>query len=253
MSKVNVDDSAAKAVSKSKSNGTDNSVVPQLQAQVEKSQPSLGNLLAQHKDILTLTPMNKIHCSVTKHDIPPNAEAVLAHLNSKAFRKAKLYSGDFSKFLPYVIPHRYSDAKLYCRLTKLTMNKIMVQVQRHVDGKKFKRLKKVFEEKQRKREARAKRKAERRARWEERMKQQAETNKSREDGNNDNPLPEFSDVDSSSSESDNENNDSDKGSADEFEGVPTFRSQQPSRTRKKKRNFAANTQSRKKVRESAPK
>eukprot|EP00750_Incisomonas_marina_P021035 INCI414.1.p1 GENE.INCI414.1~~INCI414.1.p1 ORF type:complete len:260 (-),score=68.66 INCI414.1:104-883(-) len=129
----------------------------------------LGALLKQHS-FLTITPMNRIHCSITNHDIVPDASAVEAHLASKAFRRANLYAGDFSQFEPYLLPHKYSDKKLYCTLTKKTLNKIMPQVLKHVAGRKFRRLKTEFEEKKAKKEARAKRKAEKAARYAARQK-----------------------------------------------------------------------------------
>jgi len=162
---------------------------------------SLGMLLKKN-DFLSLTPMNRIHCSITKHDIQPNADAVRAHLNSKAFRRAKLYSGDFDQFLPYIVPHKYSDKKMYCTITKKTMNRILAQVERHVNGRKFKRLKAEFEEKKARREARAKRKAEKAARYAER--QRRKENGEVESGDDD----VFSSDDSSSSD-DGSDDDSD--------------------------------------------
>jgi Surfeit locus protein 2 (SURF2) len=111
---------------------------------------SVADLLAKNPN-LHLTENNKIKCSLTNHEMPPNAEAIVQYLNGKKFKKAKeWYNHDFSEFLPHIVPDRKNPMKLFCKLTKLSLNKIPEEVRKHVSGKKFQRLKAEFESKKQK-------------------------------------------------------------------------------------------------------
>jgi Surfeit locus protein 2 (SURF2) len=111
---------------------------------------SVADLLAKNPN-LQLTENNKIKCSLTNHEMPPNAEAIVQYLNGKKFKKAKeWYNCDFSEFLPHIVPDRKNPMKLFCKLTKLSLNKIPEEVRKHVGGKKFQRLKAEFEAKKQK-------------------------------------------------------------------------------------------------------
>lgn len=86
---------------------------------------SLSKILADNKDCLSLSPANKIVCKYSNHEMPPNAVIVNQYLQSKKFIKAKeWYSIDYSKYLPYIVPHKSDNRKLYCTLTKYILNKI---------------------------------------------------------------------------------------------------------------------------------
>lgn len=100
---------------------------------------SISEILEKYKEYLTLTPNNRILCNVTKHEMPiTNIQMVLDHLNSTKFKKAKeWYSYDFTKHLPYIIPHKSNDKKLFCTLTRHEINKIPETIEKHCNGKKF--------------------------------------------------------------------------------------------------------------------
>ena len=103
---------------------------------------SLSEILAKFADTLTLTEKNKVKCAITEHEMSPNATVVMAYLNGKKFKKAKeWYSYDYSEFLPHIVPDKRDSRKLYCRLTKHGLNKIPEEVKKHVNGKRFLRLK----------------------------------------------------------------------------------------------------------------
>ena len=102
---------------------------------------SLADILAQNKDVLCLLPSNRIKCSVTGHEMPPNVESVTSHLNGKKFKKAQeWYTHDYTQYLPLIIEHRTDKTKLFCTLTRLQLNKIPAEIQKHVNGKKFLRI-----------------------------------------------------------------------------------------------------------------
>ena len=117
---------------------------------------SLADLLKKHSDVLSLQSNNRIKCSVTGHEMPPNVEAVQNHLEGKKFRKAlEWYSRDYSQYLPWIIAHKNDHTKLFCTLTRIPLNKIPGEVEKHVNGKNFLRLQKKFEEKQKGQDAKA--------------------------------------------------------------------------------------------------
>ncbi len=72
--------------------------------------------------------------------MPTNANAILSHINGKKFKKAlEWYEHDFSKYEPYIVPHKHDPKKLYCTLTKQNLNKIPEEVSKHYEGKRFQR------------------------------------------------------------------------------------------------------------------
>jgi hypothetical protein len=106
---------------------------------------SLAIILSEHPE-LKLLANNRIKCDVTGHELPPNAAAVVAHINGKKYKKAlEWYNQDYSKYLPYIVAHRSDPTKLFCNVTKQEINKIPTQVQKHVSGKRYQRLKDEFD------------------------------------------------------------------------------------------------------------
>nr|CCA27212.1 conserved hypothetical protein [Albugo laibachii Nc14] len=90
------------------------------------------------KNVLNIV---RVHCTLTKHDMVPKETVILQHLRSKALLKAKnWYNYDFSKYRPYIIPHRRKPKCLYCNVTQTTLNRIPEQVEKHVSGKRYQRM-----------------------------------------------------------------------------------------------------------------
>lgn len=115
---------------------------------IEEKKKSLALLLEENKEYLVLLPTNKIKCKLSGHEMPPSSDMVLQYINSKSFKKSlEWYSFDFSKYLPHVVDDNQNSRKLYCKLTKQHLNKVPLQVEKHVNGKRFLRLKSEFETK----------------------------------------------------------------------------------------------------------
>jgi len=76
--------------------------------------------------------------------------------------------------LPHIVPHIIKPKKLYCKLTKITINKIPKEVKRHVEGKRFMRLKKEFDEYMGKIQAKIDKKAANKAAYLEKKRQRLE-------------------------------------------------------------------------------
>ncbi|KDO32402.1 hypothetical protein SPRG_02879 [Saprolegnia parasitica CBS 223.65] len=84
----------------------------------------------------------RVKCSATGHEMPPRVDVITAHLNSKRYKKAtEWYSFDFSQYEPYIVSHRRKPKCLYCNVTGLVLNKIPSEIEKHMKGKKFLRLK----------------------------------------------------------------------------------------------------------------
>ncbi len=91
---------------------------------------------------------NRVKCTLTDHELMADLEAVQTYVTqNKKYKKMKdWYSYDFSVFFPAIVPNRRNDKKLFCTVTKQTLNRIPEEVERHVKGKKFQRLSKSFQE-----------------------------------------------------------------------------------------------------------
>lgn len=100
---------------------------------------SLGQLLGENK-FLKLQANNKILCDVTGHEMSARGDVVQAYINGKKFKKElEWYKHDYSEFLPYIVEDKNNSKKLYCKLTRQTLNKIPEEVRKHMQGKRFKR------------------------------------------------------------------------------------------------------------------
>jgi hypothetical protein len=117
------------------------------------STKSLAELLEEQKEYIALTETGtRIRCIITGHEMPARADAVLSHLNGKKFRKAKeWYSQDYSKYEPYLVQDGKNPSKLFCKLTRLRINKIPLVVEKHTNGRRFLRLKEIYIEREAKR------------------------------------------------------------------------------------------------------
>lgn len=104
------------------------------------SAPSLAALLEANKKTLVLLPSNKIKCTVTQHEMPARADVVNAYLLGAKYQKAlKWYNNDFEKYEPHIVADKRDSKKLYCTITGTKLNRIPEEVEKHVNGKRYKR------------------------------------------------------------------------------------------------------------------
>jgi len=98
---------------------------------------SLASILEQNK-ILVLQPNNRIKCTITGHEMPPNLNIVQAYLGSKRLEKARVwYNQDFSKYEPFIVEDKHNSKQLYCKVTRTMLNKIPEKVEKHINGAKY--------------------------------------------------------------------------------------------------------------------
>ncbi|KAJ0408843.1 hypothetical protein P43SY_000739 [Pythium insidiosum] len=84
----------------------------------------------------------RVRCDLLQHEMLPRKDVIEAYLKSKKFVKAKeWYCYDYSQYEPYIVAHRRKPKCLYCNVTNTVLNRIPAEVEKHVNGKRFKRLK----------------------------------------------------------------------------------------------------------------
>ena len=104
----------------------------------EINQVSLADYLQSNADVLCITPNNRVKCLLSGHEMPLKLETIMEYINSRNFKKIKeWYNQDFSKYLPYIVQHNSNPKLLHCKLTNKPLNKIPVEIEKHVNGKKF--------------------------------------------------------------------------------------------------------------------
>lgn len=125
--------------------------------------PEVRRFVISHRDHLDFTSAGKIVCKLTQHEMPARLEVVQQHLRSKRFLRARdWYSADFTKYEPRIVPHRRDKKKLFCTVTRQTLNRIPTEVERHVNGKRYTRQLAEIERKEAEKRQRETAKAERR-------------------------------------------------------------------------------------------
>ena len=111
---------------------------------------SLAELLEEHKQYISLSETGlRIKCLITAHEMPPRADAVQAYLDGAKFRKAReWYSQDYSHHEPFLVQDKKNPTRLFCKITRTRVNKIPADVEKHVTGKRFLRLKQNYLERE---------------------------------------------------------------------------------------------------------
>lgn len=111
-------------------------------------EPAVQQLLSKH-EFLELVETGesdgkrvRVKCGLTQHEMLPRADVIETHLKSKKFVKARdWYCHDYSQYEPYIVPHRRLAKSLYCNVTGTILNRIPAEVEKHVQGKRYKRMK----------------------------------------------------------------------------------------------------------------
>ncbi|XP_041368383.1 surfeit locus protein 2-like [Gigantopelta aegis] len=99
-------------------------------------------LLTRYPVLVFQEETNKVKCSLSGHQMPCKADAILSYVSGKKF--LKLYKDKefgYEKYEPHVVPSkkRRQEHLLFCKLTLRHINKTPRDVERHVSGKKYKR------------------------------------------------------------------------------------------------------------------
>eukprot|EP00898_Chlorokybus_atmophyticus_P003189 jgi/Chlat1/3871/Chrsp26S00305 len=99
----------------------------------------LPQLLATHVSYLEQTSNGKVRCRLTGHEMPPDAGAVKAHLQSRHFAKARERAEAVNQYGDNFDVSSDKPGMLVCKVTGKLVNAKPEAVAKHLAGKKYQR------------------------------------------------------------------------------------------------------------------
>lgn len=107
----------------------------------------IRSFLRQHPT-LGLVEGNKVRCRLTGHELPCRLPELQIYTSGKKYlrliRTTKIF--DYSEFEPHIVPSTKNPHQLFCKLTLRHINKVPEHVLRHVQGRRYQRALKRYEE-----------------------------------------------------------------------------------------------------------
>ncbi|KAM4664799.1 surfeit locus protein 2 isoform 1-T1 [Discoglossus pictus] len=97
--------------------------------------------IQQHPS-LKLVEGNKIRCSLTGHELPCRLPELISFTNGKKYKrltKTTTSTIDYSNLAPHIVPSTKNPHQLFCKLTLRHINKLPEHIQKHVEGKRYRR------------------------------------------------------------------------------------------------------------------
>ena len=186
-----------------------------------------AELVAAHAD-LEMTQTGKCRCKVTGHEMVPQRGVIEAHLAGKRYRKMKAQEAaaqyDFAQHEPHIVQNKRDPKKLFCHRTKLHLNRVPEEVEVHVKGRRFRARLQEWEEKQKRRAAKA---AKTQQKADVRAAAKVDRQRAGSDEDEDPVLAKFAHL----AGDDSEDEDDDDASSDDDE-VPEWNGKQPRRKAK---------------------
>ncbi|OCT65348.1 uncharacterized protein LOC734367 isoform X1 [Xenopus laevis] len=110
--------------------------------------PEDVRLFLQQHPSLQLIAGNKVRCVLTGHELPCRLPELQSFTGGKKYQKLTCSSSsfDFSSYEPHIVPSTKNPKQLFCKLTLRHINRIPEHVQRHVQGKRYARALRRYEE-----------------------------------------------------------------------------------------------------------
>ncbi|CAL1535800.1 unnamed protein product [Lymnaea stagnalis] len=102
----------------------------------------VNKLLESHSSLIYIPDKNKIRCALTKHEMPATIEAVRTYVDGKKYKKARSeQTYNYDQHKPHIVPSskKKHTHELFCTLTLRHIGKAPQDVERHINGKRFKR------------------------------------------------------------------------------------------------------------------
>ncbi|NXP55208.1 SURF2 protein, partial [Heliornis fulica] len=113
--------------------------------------PEPERLFLREHPLLTLAEPGKVRCRLTGHEMPCRLSELQAYTNGKKYQRliktAKEF--DYGKFEPHIVPSTKNLHQLFCKLTLRHINKFPEHVLRHVQGKRYQKALKRYQDCQR--------------------------------------------------------------------------------------------------------
>ncbi|ESP04989.1 hypothetical protein LOTGIDRAFT_230039 [Lottia gigantea] len=99
-------------------------------------------LLKKYRELELDKETNKIKCCLSGHEMPSTELAITTYISGKKFLKLKAQSDyNYDEHADHLVPStkKFHEKHLYCRLTQIHVNHTPKDIDRHINGRKFKR------------------------------------------------------------------------------------------------------------------
>ncbi|XP_066466885.1 surfeit locus protein 2 [Tiliqua scincoides] len=116
--------------------------------QEREQEAALQRLLQQHPGLRVLPPGKKVRCTLTGHELPCRLPELQAYTTGKKYLRLSKTPGvlDYSEYEPHIVPSTKNPHQLFCKLTLRHINKIPEHVLCHVQGRRYQKALKRYEE-----------------------------------------------------------------------------------------------------------
>ncbi|CAM9669263.1 unnamed protein product [Bubo scandiacus] len=110
--------------------------------------PEEERLFLRQHPLLSLAEPGKVKCRLTGHEMPCRLSVLQAYTNGKKYQRLikTAREFDYGKFEPHIVPSTKNLHQLFCKLTLRHINKFPEHVLRHVQGKRYQKALKTYEE-----------------------------------------------------------------------------------------------------------
>ncbi|XP_014728601.1 PREDICTED: surfeit locus protein 2 [Sturnus vulgaris] len=113
--------------------------------------PEAERLFLREHPLLSPAGPGKVRCRLTGHELPCRLSELQAYTSGKKYQRLikAAREFDYGTFEPHIVPSTKNLHQLFCKLTLRHINKLPEHVLRHVQGKRYQKALKMYEECQR--------------------------------------------------------------------------------------------------------
>ncbi|XP_060126909.1 uncharacterized protein LOC118081299 [Zootoca vivipara] len=109
---------------------------------------AVRSFLREHPALRLLPAGDKVRCALTGHELPCRLPELQAYTNGKKYSRLVQAAGalDYGEYGPHIVPSTKNPAQLFCKLTLRHINRIPAHVLRHVQGRRYQKALRRYEE-----------------------------------------------------------------------------------------------------------
>ncbi|KAK9392368.1 surfeit locus protein 2 [Crotalus adamanteus] len=121
---------------------------PRGQGEAGTGSSELEQFLQRHPSLRVLPPGKKVRCTLTGHELPCRLPELQAFTAGKKYLRLSKAPGvlDYSEYEPHIVPSTKNPNQLFCKLTLRHLNKIPEHVLHHVQGRRYQKALRRYEE-----------------------------------------------------------------------------------------------------------
>nr|XP_028576347.1 surfeit locus protein 2-like [Podarcis muralis] len=114
----------------------------------EGSADAVRRFLREHPALRLLPAGDRVRCALTGHELPCRLPELQAYTNGKKYSRLVRAAGalDYGEYGPHIVPSTKNPAQLFCKLTLRHINRIPAHVLRHVQGRRYQKALRRYEE-----------------------------------------------------------------------------------------------------------